>query len=139
MPSKYLSLNSVILMILSVESEFSFSEFIHLLFTAFLARRELHTLRGGSCSVSSDVRSEKNFIIIIIIIIIIITLVSVPWNILYLEKLIMFQFPALSFMEYKFLCHRPMAQDQPLTGKNPVHASYVITKYPSVRSCQSGS
>ena len=52
-------------MILSVEREFSFSEFIHLLFTAFLARRELHTVRGRSCSVSSDMsvvlRGEQNY------------------------------------------------------------------------------
>ena len=65
MPSKYLSLTSVTLMILSVEGEFSFSEFIHFPFTAFLARRELHTVRGRSCSVSSNInvvlRSKRNY------------------------------------------------------------------------------
>jgi hypothetical protein len=33
----------------------------------------------------------------------------------------MFQFPARSSMEHKFICHKPMSQDQPLTGKNPIH------------------
>jgi hypothetical protein len=71
--------------------------------------RKPRTTRGVS-------RQEK-----IIIIIIIIIFVSAPWNVIFLEKLIVFQFPALSFTEHKFICHRPMSQDQTLIGMNRIH------------------
>jgi hypothetical protein len=42
---------------------------------------------------------------------------------MFLEKLILFQFPTLFLMEHKFIYHKPMSQDQSLTGKNPVHTT----------------
>ena len=60
-----MSLNSVTLKVLTEEREFSLSEFIRLPFIAFLAKRELHAVRGESCSVKSDMngvlRSEQNY------------------------------------------------------------------------------
>jgi len=50
-------------MTLSEEREFSFSKFIHLLFTAFLAMRELHTVRSGSYSLNSDIGSTIQYIL----------------------------------------------------------------------------